>query len=74
MNIEQKYELLCQIARDYGLAGHMDRNREQFAKELNLLPVQVGNDVAIVDALVNDEGLFPVNYVLAVRRASERLG
>lgn len=73
MTLEQKYKLLCQIAHDYGLSKHMEQNREYYQRILGLESWQVGHDIAIIDNLVDGEGLFPVNYELAILRAKERL-
>jgi hypothetical protein len=74
MDIQQRYEVLCQIARDYGLLEHMEHNRTHYQRALGLDSMQVGHDLALVETLVHGEGLYPVNYVLAQRRAAERLG
>jgi hypothetical protein len=74
MDIEQRYEILCQIARDYGLLAHMTSNRDHYQKALGLNGMQIGHDIALIENLVHGEGLAPVNYELANWRACQRLG
>lgn len=73
MDVNQRYEVLCQIVRDYGLRDVMERNRQEYRRKLSLQEWQVGHDIALVDNLVYGEGLYPVNYGLAIKRAIERL-
>ena len=73
MDINQRYEVLCQIIRDYGLRDIIDRNREEYERKLSLQGWQVGHDIALVDSLVFGESLGPVNFELSIERALERL-
>ena len=67
---EQKYELLRQIFVDYGLYDYIDAGRacRPFKS------YEVGADLAILDDIVNGEGLYPVAYQAAVERIKYRLG
>jgi len=73
MNVEQRLEVLCQIMRDYDLVKHMWNHRHEFEGVVGK-GHEVGADLALVNAIVNGEGLFPVQYEMAHRRAASRLG
>jgi hypothetical protein len=67
---EQKYELLRQIFVDYGLYDYIDADRVCWPFKSH----EVGADLAILDDIVNGEGLYPVAYQAAVERIKYRLG
>jgi len=73
MDTKQRLEILRQIITDYDLVNHIESNRKHYEKKLNLKSWQVGHDIALIDTLVNDEGLYPTNYELAQQRARQRL-
>ena len=67
---EQKYELLRQIFVDYGLYDYIDADRARWPFKSH----EVGADLAILDDIVNGEGLYPVAYQAEVERIKYRLG
>ncbi len=73
MDYAQRYEVLRQLCKEYGLFEHMEHNRSRFSQ-----PDRAGDwfgaDLALVDQLVNDEALYPVEYEMATWRAGIRLG
>jgi|LAHR01.1.fsa_nt_gb hypothetical protein len=67
---EQKFELLRQIFVDYGLYNYINEDRACWPFK----SYEVGADLAILDDIVNGEGLYPVAYQAAVERIKYRLG
>ena len=68
MTDREKFEILRQICVDYGLSDYMLRYREFWEATLYLTPLQVSQDIDLVDLLLKD--FRPINN----SRARERLG
>ena len=70
LSAEQKLELSRQILVGYALYDYIEADRPCGPFK----PDEVGSDLAILDDIVNGEGLYPVAYQAAVERIKYRLG